>query len=55
MKSLVVDRAAVARMQPAVVPARSTTSAYAEAIARHYESVIERYSSTSGARTLGQS
>jgi len=54
MKSLVVDRGAVARMQAAVVPARST-SAYAEAIARHYESVIERYSSTSGARTLGQS
>ena len=54
MRSLVADRAAVARMAAAIVPARST-EAYAAAIVRHYETLIERYSSTSGSSTFGQS
>jgi glycosyltransferase involved in cell wall biosynthesis len=54
MRSLVADRAVVARMAAAIVPARSTAD-YADAIARHYASLIERYSSTSGSRTFGQS
>ncbi len=40
MRSLVVDRAAVARMSAAILPARST-AAYADAIARHYEALID--------------
>jgi glycosyltransferase involved in cell wall biosynthesis len=54
MRSLVADRSIVARLAAAIVPARST-AAYAEAIARHYEALIDRYSSTSGSRTRGQS
>ena len=54
MRSLVVDRAAVARMASAIVPARST-AAYAEAITKRYEALLERYSSTSGSRTFRQS
>jgi len=41
MKSLVVDRAAVARMRDAIVPARSSQE-YAAAIARHYEQLTRR-------------
>jgi glycosyltransferase involved in cell wall biosynthesis len=54
MKSLVLDRAAVARMRAAIVPARST-KAYAEAIARYYGTLLDRYASTSGSRTRRQS
>jgi len=41
MRGLVADRAAVARMAAAIVPARST-EAYAASIARHYVALLDR-------------